>query len=41
MLDELFLSLISKIQIRDEDFLALKVEDPFFGRMTDIKDVIG
>lgn len=23
------------------DFLALTVEDPFFGRMTDIKDVIG
>ncbi len=22
-------------------FLALIVEDPFFGRMTDIKDVIG
>lgn len=40
-LDELFLALISKIPINDEDFLALNVEDPFFGRMTDIKDVIG
>ena len=40
-LDEMFLSLVNKIQIGDKDFLALKVEDPFFGRMTDIKDVIG
>lgn len=40
-LDESFLSLINKIQIKDKNFLALKVEDPFFGRMTDIKDVIG
>lgn len=24
-----------------EDFLALKVEDPFFGRKTDMKDMIG
>ncbi len=40
-LGELFLSLVNKIQIKDEDFLALKVEDPFFGRMTDIKDLIG
>lgn len=40
-LDELFLSFISKIQIKDEDFLGLKIEDPFFGRMTDMKDVIG
>lgn len=40
-LDEAFLSLITKIQINDKDFLALKVEDPFFGRMTDMKDVIG
>lgn len=40
-LDEKLLSLVNKIMIKDEDFLALKVEDPFFGRMTDIKDVIG
>ncbi len=40
-LDEVFLSLVNKIQILDEDFLNLKVEDPFFGRMTDIREVIG
>ena len=40
-LDEKLLALVNKVQILDEDFLALKVEDPFFGRMTDIKDVIG
>lgn len=40
-LDEKLLTLVNKVQILDEDFLALKVEDPFFGRMTDIKDVIG
>ena len=40
-LDEAFLSLVNKVKICDEDFLALTVEDPFFGRMTDIRDVIG
>ncbi|WP_031549221.1 hypothetical protein [Oribacterium sp. FC2011] len=40
-LDEKLLTLVNKVQILDEDFLSLKVEDPFFGRMTDIKDVIG
>jgi len=40
-LDEIFLSLIHKIRIRDEDFLALTVEDPFFGRTTGIKDLVG
>ena len=40
-LDEKLLALINKVQIRDNDFLSIKVEDPFFGRMTDIKDVIG
>ena len=39
-LDEKLLALINNIQIKDQDFLDLKVEDPFFGRMTDIKDVI-
>ena len=39
-LGEMFLSYITKLRITDEDFLALKVEDPFFGRMTDMKDVI-
>lgn len=40
-LDEAMLSLINRVSIQDEDFLSLKVEDPFFGRMTDIKDVLG
>ncbi|WP_027209131.1 hypothetical protein [Butyrivibrio hungatei] len=40
-LDEKILALVNKVQIEDEDFLKLKVEDPFFGRMTDIRDVIG
>ena len=40
-LDEQILALINKIKIFDEDFMSLTVEDPFFGRMTDIKDVIG
>ncbi len=40
-LDEKLLSLVNKIMLKDENFLALTVEDPFFGRMTDIKDVIG
>ncbi len=40
-LDEILLGLINHVLIKDEDFLCLKVEDPFFGRMTDIKDVIG
>lgn len=39
-LDEMLLSLVNQVQILDEDFLSLKIEDPFFGRMTDIKDVI-
>jgi hypothetical protein len=33
--------LIRRITLEDEDFLKLKVEDPFFGRVTDIRDVIG
>lgn len=40
-LDEKLLALVNRVQILDEEFLSLKVEDPFFGRMTDIKDVIG
>lgn len=39
-LDEIFLTLIHNIEIRDKDFLELVVEDPFFNRMTDIKDVL-
>ena len=40
-LDEKLLELVNKVKILDEEFLAIKLEDPFFGRMTDIKDVIG
>lgn len=40
-LDEKLLSLIGKVDIIDEDFKALVIEDPFFGRMTSITDVIG
>ena len=40
-LDEKMLALVNRIQIKDEDFMALQVEDPFFGRMTAITDVIG
>ena len=40
-LDESFLALINNIPIRNKDFLALKIEDPFFGRTTDMKDMIG
>ncbi len=40
-LDEKLLELVNKVKILDEEFMAIKVEDPFFGRMTDIKDVIG
>ena len=40
-LDEAILSLINKVKISDEGFMSLTVEDPFFGRMTDIKDLIG
>ncbi len=39
-LDETFLALINHIRIEDERFARLTVEDPFFGRMTDIKDVL-
>lgn len=39
-LDEVFLSTLSKLKILEEEFLALMVEDPFFGRMTEIKTVM-
>lgn len=39
-LDEAFLLLMHNVEILDNDFLSLTVEDPFFGRMTDIKDVL-
>lgn len=39
-LDEAFLSLIHNIVIEDETFLNLVVEDPFFNRRTDVRDVL-
>lgn len=39
-LDEIFLALIHGIEITDNDFLNLKVEDPFFNRMTDMMDML-
>lgn len=39
-LDEIFLTQVHNVEIRDKDFLSLTVEDPFFNRMTDIKDVM-
>ena len=39
-LDEALLALVNRVRILDEDFLSIRVEDPFFGRMTDIKDVL-
>lgn len=39
-IDETLLTLIHSIEIRDNDFLELTVEDPFFNRMTDMKDVL-
>lgn len=39
-LDEMFLVLIHKLEIADEDFLSLKIEDPFFNRMTDMVDIL-
>lgn len=35
-LNEVFLSMIHRLEIADNDFLNLKVEDPFFNRMTDM-----
>ncbi len=39
-LDEVILGLIHNLKIRDEDFLSLIVEDPFFNRMTNIIELI-
>ncbi len=39
-LDEIMLALLGGVQVVDHDFLRLKVEDPFFNRMTDIADLI-
>ncbi len=40
-LDEMFLALVNRVNIKDREFMELTVEDPFFGRMTAIRDVIG
>ncbi|SFH76608.1 hypothetical protein SAMN04487861_10465 [Selenomonas ruminantium] len=40
-LGEGLLALINRVRIGSKAFLSLKVEDPFFGRMTDINDVLG
>lgn len=39
-LDEIFLTLVHGLEITDRDFLNLKVEDPFFNRMTDMTVMI-
>ena len=39
-LDEAFLSLIQKMEISVSDFKSLVVEDPFFGRMTNVTEVL-
>lgn len=38
--DETTLALLGSVEVSDRDFLRLKVEDPFFNRMTDITDLI-
>lgn len=39
-LDEVFLDLVHKFNITDDDFLGLTLEDSFFNRMTDMMDVL-
>lgn len=39
-LDEEFLKLIHNVEIKDNEFLNLIIEDPFFNRMTNITDVL-
>lgn len=39
VMDEKILSLVKYVKIRDEDFLLLQVEDPFFGRSTKVHDL--
>lgn len=39
-LGEVFLALIHRVNIKDTAFSKLKVEDPFFNRMTDISDLL-
>lgn len=39
-LDEIMLGIIHNLEIEDENFLSLIVEDPFFNRMTNINELI-
>ncbi len=39
-LSEAILSLIHNVCIKDEEFIDLKIEDPFFNRTTDIPDIL-
>lgn len=38
--DEILLSLLHHVEILDEEFNKLKVEDPFFNRMTNVVDLL-
>lgn len=38
--DEILLSLINQIEITNQEFLSLTVEDPFFCRMTNMKELL-
>lgn len=39
-LSEVFLKLIGRVDILDGEFCHLRVEDPFFNRMTDVMDIL-
>lgn len=39
-LDEVFLTLIHEVEIRDADFMNLTVEDPFFNRGTNMTNIL-
>ncbi|MBR5356678.1 MAG: HAD hydrolase-like protein [Lachnospiraceae bacterium] len=39
-LDEAFLTLIHNLEIRDEGFLSLALDDPFFNRRTGMEDIL-
>lgn len=39
-MDEIFLNLIHGIHIQNPDFISLQVEDPFYNRVTEMKDLI-
>lgn len=39
-LDEVLLGLFANLEIQDDDFLSLVVEDSFFNRMTGIRELI-